>query len=82
MIAGTTPIIHGDTRASLGERFLKFEMSKDIGLTATDLIKAAIKNSGNENKMRAELIEATMKYCVNRINKDKLKNVLIGVLIN
>lgn len=54
MLAGVTPAIHGDSQAMMGERFMKFEMFKNIEASADDQIKAALaQTSQEENKIHA-----------------------------
>lgn len=52
MLAGVTDIIHGDDRASLGERFLKYQLVSSMEVDTTKHILAAI--SGMANQVEAE----------------------------
>lgn len=56
MLAGVTNAIHGHRGASLGERFLKFQLTKLIGDDADSVIASAIKSVGIE-KQREEALQ-------------------------
>jgi len=62
MLAGVTPAINGDNRASLGERFLKFQMLKDENIDHSEQIRAAISMVAKENEMEAELRESASTF--------------------
>lgn len=66
MLAGVTNAIHGSNKASLGERFLKFQMSpKQNG--ASDIVMSAIANVGKERQ-----IEESMQAVVKRFMKRRM----------
>lgn len=56
MLAGVTNAIHGHRGASLGERFLKFQLTKLEGDDADSVIASAIKSVGIE-KQREEALQ-------------------------
>lgn len=48
ILAGMTPVIHGDSQALLGERFLQFEMKKGIGWRVDAEIRKVLMDSDDE----------------------------------
>lgn len=67
MLAGVTPAVHGDKKAMLGERFLKFEIFKDAEQDTTSQIEAAMEDSGKENQMTKELQLAAGNFLARKI---------------
>lgn len=67
MLAGVTPAVHGDRKAMLGERFLKFEIFNDAEEDTTSQIKAAMKDSGKENIMYKELQAAAKNFLARKV---------------
>lgn len=77
MVAGVTDVIHGDNRATLGERFLKFELLTD-NYDPEEQIRSAIGNvidliQGEE--LVQDSIEAFLTHKLESINLDKLPTV-------
>jgi hypothetical protein len=62
LLTAVTPAIHGDSTASLGERFLRFEMFGDGMFDPTDQIYAAVEDLGREDDITQELREATARF--------------------
>jgi len=58
MIAGVTRVIHGDSRSSLGERFLKIEYLEEDEFNETHHIHAAM-DSYHRKEERGKLLERT-----------------------
>lgn len=77
LLMGVTPIIHGDSTATLGERFLKFEMVKGVGFNAEEQIWAAINNISREGRMEEELTMAVNRFLLRRVNVDHVPEVPI-----
>lgn len=75
LLAGVTPAIHGDLKASLGERFLKFDLLRDVGWSADDVIRAAIGNISRENDMELALAEAAGQFLSRSVDLDGLPQV-------
>jgi hypothetical protein len=55
MVAGVTHAIHGHSRASLGERFLKFQMREQSQAQAEDILDSIIHGVGREAAMEQEM---------------------------
>ena len=63
MLAGVTPQIHADRQASLGERFLKFEMARDHERQSFDQeILAAIESVGEERAREIAVCDAVGRF--------------------
>jgi len=74
LLAGVTNVIHGDHRASLGERFLKFQLVGQ-NYDPTDQIRAAMEGIGKKTQVETELGEAVAMYGNWKINLLKLPKV-------
>jgi len=72
MLAGVTPAVHGDKKAMLGERFLKFEIFKNINEDTTTQIEAAMSDSGKEDLMARELELAAKNFLARKIDLPRL----------
>lgn len=55
MITGVTQEIFGESRSSLGERYLVYHMIKGTGHNVDNIISAALANSGEEVTMKSEI---------------------------
>jgi DNA-binding HxlR family transcriptional regulator len=62
LLAGVTPSIHGHSKASLGERMLKFQLVPRNLQEFDDIIRAAMSNSGKEDEMEKELQEVSAGF--------------------
>lgn len=62
ILAGVTPVIHGNQKAGLGERFLKYTCQKGVGFNADAAIRAALKNVGKEATTRTETRAAVKSF--------------------
>lgn len=67
MLAGTTPAVHGDKKAMLGERFLQFEIFSKGDEDTTDQIKAAMDDVGFEDQMIAEIQIAATRFLARKV---------------
>jgi len=67
IIAGVTPVIHGNTRATLGERFLKFQLFDGVGFSAERQILAALENISHESEMRSKLAISTAAFLSQKV---------------
>jgi len=68
VLAGVTHAIHGNGKASLGERFLKFQL--DVKKEkANDVVMAAIANVGKERKIEEQLQEVTRRFLKRKVRK-------------
>lgn len=77
MIAGVTNKIHGQSRANLGERYLKYQLlpqKKDYDPTA--VIDAAIANIGRESIMLEALGDVTNSFLDRAIDHDRCKRYI------
>lgn len=61
MLAGVTSAIHGNTRATLGERFLKYQLYKKGG-NSDDHVMSAIRSIGKEKKRNEEVQSAVERF--------------------
>lgn len=62
MIAGVTRVIHGDSRSSLGERFLKIEYLEDEEFDETKHIFAAMDSYHRKEERTKRLERSTLGY--------------------
>lgn len=62
ILAGVTPVIHGNQKAGLGERFLKYTCQKGVGFNADEAIRAALRNVGREKTTRTETRGAVKSF--------------------
>lgn len=67
MLAGVTNAIHGHRGASLGERFLKFQISKLEGENADSVIMSAIASVGEEKKRELALQSVVNRFLSQRM---------------
>lgn len=72
MLAGVTHAIHGSPKASLGERFLKFQISALKGKAADDIVRAAISSVGKEKKMEEAIQNIVGHFLCRDIDLDNL----------
>lgn len=70
ILAGVTHAIHGNSRATLGERFLKFQFQPTTKEHTTELIMMAINNVGRERQVEDKLKGAMRRYLANKIPID------------
>lgn len=76
MLAGVTHIIHGDNRATLGERFLKFELLRDHrSETHTDHIRSALESVNKFAKIESQIRELAVRFFLNEFDPDKAPKV-------
>lgn len=61
MLVGVTPAIHGDEQATMGERFLKFEMRETYEQDEARILRA-IENISKEVAMQEDLIAACNSF--------------------
>jgi len=71
MVAGVTVQIHGHHRASMGERMLKFQLSRTRE-EQESIIEKAMENLGQEIDMEEELAEATEAFLNRDVNVDEI----------
>lgn len=62
MVTGVTPAIYGDRKASLGERFLKFEIYRDKRINVEQQVRAAIENMSFEDEAKKALQNAARDF--------------------
>lgn len=74
MLAGVTAAINGNSKASLGERFLKYQTIKGTGFDADHQIIAAMKNIGHEIAMGDELCAAVTPFLSQRVDVDLIRS--------
>lgn len=67
MLAGVTHKIHGNQRASLGERFLKFQIVHNTSFDASKQIRAAMDSVGEEAERETELRAVAAGYLDRKI---------------
>lgn len=79
MLVGITPAIHGDSQASMGERFLKFEM-RETGEVVDAKIRSAISNIGEEVEMQVDLNKVCASFLSRNIGVRNLPRVPDWVL--
>ena len=75
MIAGVTHAINGSSKASLGERFLKFQMKEHSDHRNDEIVHAAISGVGKEKLVEHELQEAAKAFMANTTSIDELAPV-------
>lgn len=74
MVAGVTDVIHGDSRATLGERFLKFELVRGH-YDPRKHVRAAIDNMAMLASSETALREITGDFLAKPVNPAKLPKV-------
>ena len=62
MLAGVTPAIHGDSQAMMGERFLKYELFKNIEASSDEQITAALAQTSKEERKVHAMQLAAKKF--------------------
>lgn len=62
ILGGVTNKVHGQSRATVGERFLKFQMPPLKKKTAEDVIRRAITSSTKTDKQKAALSSAALAF--------------------
>jgi hypothetical protein len=72
MLAGVTNAIHGSKTASLGERFLKLQLSKIEGDAADAIVRAAMASVGKERETEEGLRVAVARFLSKRIDPSQL----------
>ena len=72
ILAGVTQSIHGDTDATLGERFLKFQMMRGVGFDAGETIRKALNNVTLEREMRESLAGICARFLSTRFETNPL----------
>jgi ribosomal protein L37AE/L43A len=68
LLMGVTPAVHGDSQASMGERFLKYEMHEDPTRTRAK-IEAAIDNIAKEAEMEAALCDVVRRFLLRQVEE-------------
>jgi hypothetical protein len=66
MLAGVTHAIHGSKRASLGERFMKFQLRTPRGERANAIQRAALMSIGREREVEERLQQKVAGYLKRR----------------
>lgn len=74
MLMGITPAVHGDNMASMGERFLRFEMRDDPNTTELK-IRAAIENIAREVRMEQHLSDVVRRFLQQEVDLETLPEV-------
>jgi hypothetical protein len=72
MLAGVTPVIHGNTNASLGERFLKYQMFRSTVFDASAQISSAIDGMNHEMERDSALQSAANRFLTRTMPEVKL----------
>ena len=72
LVAGVTPMIHGHSKAHMGERMLKFQLNYKSKSEQRDLMRQAMANVGRERLADDELGDQTSQFLDREINVDKL----------
>jgi hypothetical protein len=75
LLAGVTPSIHADKQATMGERFLKFEIREGRDHDADAVIRAAVGNIGKEIEMEKEMSEIVGRFLSRKLKPEKLPPV-------
>lgn len=79
LITGVTPKIYGQNYTSLGERFLLFNIRHIPGKDMSDVIFAALSNSGNEIEMKKALQDAAKAFLEWEITKEDIPSVPMDI---
>lgn len=69
VLAGVTHKIHGNSKASLGERFLKYQLLHGVEFNRDKHIRAAVANVGKEATMDSALNVAAASFLDDRAEK-------------
>jgi len=69
MAIGVTPVIHADNQATMGERFLKFEMHDE---DSDDKVRRALGNLAEEIQMQEELSDVCRRFLLRKVEPEKL----------
>ncbi len=72
VLAGVTNAIHGSSTASLGERFLKVQLSKIEGAAADAVIQAAMDSVGKEREAEDTLKTAAARFLARKMDAASL----------
>ncbi len=72
MLAGVTHAIHGHRKASLGERFLKFEIKMPPSKEAETVALAALDSIGHEREREEALALAVRRYLARQVDVTEL----------
>lgn len=72
-VSGVTVQIHGHSRASMGERMLKFQLIPHHKTDHESVIRAAMRNTGNEGELDEDLFEITSDFLSREIDVDRVK---------
>jgi ribosomal protein L37AE/L43A len=75
MLAGVTDSIHSNNRATLGERFLKYQMIEGSTYDPADHIRAAIQHSREQVENEDYLRDVVAAYTDRQIDLDNLPTV-------
>lgn len=75
-LAGVTVQIHGHSRASMGERMLKYQLIPYGHRDHESQIRAAMRNTGKEDELDADLFAAVSGFLSRDIDIDKIINGL------
>lgn len=67
MIAGVTHAVHGHTKASLGERFIKYQLDTPTSKQTDDIVMSAMMSVGKEREMEIALQEITKRFLARKI---------------
>jgi len=74
MLIGITPAIHGDNQATMGERFLKYEMREKME-EAGDKIRRAVGNLEKKQQMEEELAAASERFLLRQVNPNEFRPI-------
>ena len=75
LIAGVTSAVHGHSKASLGERFLKYQLNSPDRDHGNAVIRAAIRNVGREKAMEDELKTTMRRFLKKSIDLENLPTI-------
>ncbi len=79
IIAGVTPKIHGSSRASMGERFLKMVMNVPSDKKQTEVNFAALDQIGNEETLEYTLQTAVARYLSRKLTPRTLPKFSVNM---
>jgi hypothetical protein len=69
ILAGMTPVIHGDTQALLGERFLQYEMKKGVGWRVDKEIRKLLTDETSKSEVAEEVQKIASRFLAVNIKR-------------
>ncbi len=75
LLIGMTPAVHGESDASIGERFLKMQMLRTDADRSENQIRMALENIGKEQKIDTILQKMVSDFLWRKVDLDNLPSI-------